>query len=207
LKVVAVSQRVDDYPERKECRDALDQNLVRFLLAAACLAVPVPNTLLLEGCSEALLKGMLNEWLGYIRPEGIVLSGGNDPGACPERDCTENLLMEYAESHELPLLGICRGVQMMGLRGGVSLEPITGHVCIRHELNGTIYGDVNSFHNFALSRCPKDYYVLAKSADGVIEAIRHDILPWEGWMWHPEREAFFLERDVQRARRIFRCMV
>ena len=31
-----------------------------------------------------------------------------------------------------------------------------------------------------------------------IEAMRHGTLPWEGWMWHPEREANFSPRDLAR---------
>jgi putative glutamine amidotransferase len=33
------------------------------------------------------------------------------------------------------------------------------------------------------------------SQDGEIEAIEHTTLPWQGWMWHPEREAEFAASD------------
>ena len=33
----------------------------------------------------------------------------------------------------------------------------------------------------------KDFEILAKAKDGVIEAIRHQKLPIEAWMWHPEK--------------------
>ena len=46
--------------------------------------------------------------------------------------------------------------------------------------------------------CPNDYHVLARSEDGEIEAIHHDKYPWEGWMWHPEREENFDERDLKK---------
>ena len=49
-----------------------------------------------------------------------------------------------------------------------------------------------------LAACPQGYRVLARSADGGIEAIQHDHLPWEGWMWHPERETPFRAADGQR---------
>jgi len=48
VKVVAVSQRVDDYPDRNERRDVLDQRLIEFLLAAGYLPIPVPNSLFAE---------------------------------------------------------------------------------------------------------------------------------------------------------------
>ena len=33
-----------------------------------------------------------------------------------------------------------------------------------------------------------DFNIIAKSSDGEIEGIKHSSLPWEGWMWHPERD-------------------
>jgi putative glutamine amidotransferase len=74
---------------------------------------------------------------------------------------------------------------------------VLGHVATRHELRGRITGSVNSFHEFALLDCPEGFTVLAESSDGMIEAIGHNYLPWEGWMWHPEREPQLSARDVQ----------
>jgi putative glutamine amidotransferase len=62
---------------------------------------------------------------------------------------------------------------------------------------------VNSYHGFSLATGPLDFEVLARSEDGEIEAIRHKSLPWEGWMWHPEREENFAARDVQRIKALF----
>ena len=41
------------------------------------------------------------------------------------------------------------------------------------------------------------------SGDGEIEAIRHLSLPWEGWMWHPERERVYSQDDVSRFLKLF----
>jgi putative glutamine amidotransferase len=73
----------------------------------------------------------------------------------------------------------------------------------RHRLSGEITGEANSYHGFSLASCPEGFEVLAQSEDGEIEAIRHQSLPWEGWMWHPEREALFSARDVQRIKALF----
>ena len=48
--------------------------------------------------------------------------------------------------------------------------------------------EVNSYHKWAIVDCPSNFEVKAHSDDNVIEAIRHKKLPWEGWMWHPERD-------------------
>tara|TARA_R100001143_G_C3358323_1_gene133931 strand:+ start:252 stop:839 length:588 start_codon:yes stop_codon:yes gene_type:complete len=195
MKLVAVSQRVDFYPERNETRDALDQQLIRWLDVAGYLAVPVPNGLLLD---------RLKIWLDGVAPEAIVLSGGNDIGQVNERDNTERQLLRYALEKNLPVLGICRGMQMMAVVQGVELSPVEGHVRIRHVLQGDINDEVNSFHNFGLKTCPDGYRVMATSADSSIEAIRHVSLSWEGWMWHPEREAEFNPNDMQRLNELFR---
>jgi putative glutamine amidotransferase len=70
----------------------------------------------------------------------------------------------------------------------------------RHRLSGRITGEVNSYHEHVLADCPEGFAVLARSEDDAIEAIGHATLPWEGWMWHPEREAGFAPADLQRAR-------
>jgi len=203
VNVVAVSQRVDHYPDRNETRDALDQRLIEFLLVAGYLPMPVANGLLKASPDGRYDQEALAGWLAAVEPQAIVLSGGNDVGQCPERDSTEAFLLKYAFKHQMPLLGICRGMQMIAHWTGVSLKPVHGHVGTRHQLSGEIAGAANSFHGLSLSTCPVDFEVLARSEDGEIEAIRHQSFPWEGWMWHPEREANFANRDLQRIKALF----
>jgi putative glutamine amidotransferase len=175
---------VDVRPERGECRDALDQRLPWLVCEAGGIPAPVPN-----GLHEA----GLNRWLAVLRPGAVVLSGGNDLGDRADRDRTEEALLAYAHDNALPLLGICRGMQMLAAWAGTPLRAVGGHVAVRHRLLGAdVAGpwpkEVNSFHAFALASCPRGFQVAAWSEDGAIEAIRHNELPWEGWMWHPERE-------------------
>lgn len=196
--IIVVSQRVDFIKDRGENRDALDQRLTRWLASLGGLPIPAPNNL---GSSFEL-------WLERLKPQGIVLSGGNDLGESPERDATEKILIDYAIYAELPLLGICRGMQMLAHHAGEVLTKIDGHVSIRHSLMKNdsetlpLPAEVNSFHTWAVLRCPKNYSVLATAPDKSIEAIRHIERPWEGWMWHPEREHTFLESDLTRARNL-----
>lgn len=202
---VAVSQRVDVWADRGERRDALDQRLCQWLMAAGCMPMPVPNTLsapLITPHGEE--QPGLQNWLFAIKPDAVLLSGGNDIGEAPERDNTERRLLAYAKELALPALGICRGMQMMAVWAGGSLAPVNGHVRTRHRLRAANPGEwpdeVNSFHNFALAECPDGFVVTARAEDGTIEAMRHTTLPWEGWMWHPEREPQFNPADTMRLR-------
>lgn len=85
---------------------------------------------------------------------------------------------------------------MLARWAGGSLRPVAGHVRAWHRVSGKIEAEVNSFHNCSLAHCPEGFRVLALSEDGEIEAIRHVSLPWEGWMWHPEREEKFFRNDI-----------
>ncbi len=203
MKIVAVSQRVDHHPDRNETRDALDQRLITFLAVAGFIPVPIPN-----GLYKALPDGRINYealdgWLAAIKPQAFVLSGGNDIGQCTERDLTEGWLLNHARQRQMAVLGICRGMQMMGHWAGIGLKPVQGHVRTRHRVSGKIIGEVNSYHGFSLTACPDGFEVLAQSEDGEIEAIHHKSLPWEGWMWHPEREEDFAAQNVRRIKGLF----
>ena len=193
MKIVAISQRVDVLPERNETRDALDQRLVALMLSLNYLTLPIPN----------VLAHSVADWLAETKPDALVLSGGNNIGENFDRDSTERVMLEYAKCHELPTLGICRGLQMMANWAGVELHHTEGHVKTRHSVSGLINREVNSFHTYSIKDCPLGFEVIACSEDGLIEAIRHKSWPWEGWMWHPEREEDFIEEDTNRIRSLF----
>lgn len=105
MKLVAVSQRVDLIGDRKEYRDALDQNMARFLFTCGFISVPVPNI-----PQHNLLEDFLNPFMKELKPHALVLSGGNSLGESREKDETELAMISYVEQKGLPLLGICKGL-------------------------------------------------------------------------------------------------
>ena len=194
MKLVVISQRVEIFKKYGEVRDLLDQRLSLFCIDAGYLPVPIPNVL-----DDQIFR----RWLISLQPTAFILSGGNDIGEDQKRDSVEKNLLNYAKDKNCPVLGICRGMQMMTCWAGGTLKPVDGHVASRHSIRGEINGNVNSFHNFSASKCPSGFITLATSDDSEIEAFKHETLPWEGWMWHPERETKYHERDLTRMQKLF----
>lgn len=189
---IAISQRYDQVPGREEWRDALDAKWTELLEQIGFLPILLPNHLT-----------DVADFLDALAIDGLILSGGNDIGAAPPRDAAENEALLYADRHNLPVMGVCRGMQFLCYAVGGKLHECSGHVAKRHQLNGRWaqahgFDTVNSYHNQAILKndCPEAFDVLATTDDGVVEVFRHKHKSWLGIMWHPEREAPFQESDL-----------
>lgn len=166
--------------------------------------------------------------------DGILLTGGadinplflgEDPikelhGINPRRDRQELLLTRLAANRQIPILGICRGIQTMNAAFGGSLyqdihvqmegtrikhdqeldRSYASHTIIietdslLYKLFNTDSIAVNSFHHQAVKEAAPGFRVCARSTDGVIEAIEStEYKSMLGVQWHPE--CFILRND------------
>ncbi|WP_224401158.1 gamma-glutamyl-gamma-aminobutyrate hydrolase family protein [Pseudonocardia sp. ICBG1034] len=147
------------------------------------------------------------------RLDGLVLTGGVDidpqmygrtagPTTQPvdrRRDATELGLLEEALELGIPLLAICRGLQLVNVfLGGTLHDDLPDHrVGDDHEiliepasLLGRLYGPtttVNSLHHQSVDRVGEGLVVSARALDGVVEAVEHPGRDLLGVQWHPEQ--------------------
>ena len=158
--------------------------------------------------------------------DGLLLSGGHDVHPFlfgtepspklgkihPERDTVELALTNAALIKGVPILGICRGIQLLNVALGGTLyqdveseyrqSPLkhsqqaargvaTHYVTVEpNDLLEEGQLAVNSFHHQAILQLAPNLTVVAKSSDGIIEAVMHDAHPFcLAVQWHPEEQA------------------
>lgn len=200
----------------------LAQAYYMSVLQSGCTPVVIPS----YDNSQALIS-LLDSL------DGIVLSGGADidpdylgeePLDCvsinPRRDLQELMLVRLAAERQIPILGICRGIQILAaaLGGRLYQDIATQHdrEVIAHSqtiarglpshnvnilpdsLLFSLFGKetlaVNSFHHQAVREVPEGFRVTATAPDGIIEAMESTgHRPILGVQWHPE--CFILEDD------------
>ena len=197
------------------------------------------------------IVAMIGQQLAMV--DGVIFTGGGDPrmeafgeATHPAASCMHEMRQTYEMAlleaingrgefgalgglSELPVLGICLGMQMMALDAGGRLDqhlPDTlataaEHRGQRHAMSldaraakvlgvsqgmvgagGAVRGQVDSFHHQGVRDAGR-LEVLARSDDGLIEAIADPKRPgYVGVQWHPERTA-----DVALGRELFRALV
>lgn len=191
MKIVFLSQRVDVIESYNETRDCLDQKWVDLCLQLGFLVIPIANN-----------KENLENLLSKVTPDAIILTGGVSPvkygGFSPQRDDIDNVLIKYSIDKNTPLLGVCRGMQSIGLYFNFELIEIENHIAKNHNIDGEIQDVVNSFHSLAISNVDENIFdILSKSEDNVIEVIKHREEKISGIMWHPERYTPFRDEDIK----------
>ncbi len=149
------------------------------------------------------------------RCDALVLTGGGDvlpyfyrKNLCStdrvdvNLDISEFSLIKDFVSSGRKILGICKGMQLLNVYfGGTLFKNIPNHFNRRYDLYHTVkietpsfldqlYSSkfiVNSAHKQAINKLGENLTVLARSNDGIIEAIKHNSLPIIATQFHPER--------------------
>lgn len=187
----------------REYRDALARDWYAFMHSFLPEALWMPLPSLGEDTPEFMEEWGIN---------GLILTGGQAIGDDPVRDESEFLMLDWAVARNIPVLGVCRGLQVLQTRQKGGLVRIEGHVGMRHDVElltafpappGLV--TVNSYHTYAI---PEESLAdgltpLAGDETGMIEAAQLDGAPVAGVMWHPERESTPAAHDLILVRRLF----
>ena len=196
-------------------------------------AVPYRDALLAAGVNPAMQEAQRPFSLNGF--EGLVLTGGSDVDPAlygepkhpetdqpdRERDALEAALLKEALARDLPVLAICRGLQMLNVfEGGTliqHLRPLDRHQRTdgprdrpAHEVSiepGTLLAEiarestwqVNSRHHQAVARVGGNLRISAIDPDdGTVEALEHPAKRFVlGVQWHPEDQALVCEGQLQ----------
>ena len=169
--------------------------------------------------------------------DGIVIGGGDDIGPDlyggklgisarldPDRDAFERSLAEQALARGIPVLGICRGAQMLNVALGGTLDQNAWQTFgmertirtilprrVVHLIEGTLLADlagsrpmkVNALHTQAVDALGNGLQVSARDEGGMVQAIERTSPPFAlGVQWHPEHLFY-----ARRQRAIFRALV
>jgi putative glutamine amidotransferase len=211
-------------------RTGQNRSYIRALVRAGAAPLLIPNV-----TDKSLLRAV------YERLDGLLLTGGVDVHPArygepihekcgditPDRDEAELALIRWAMDDGLPLLAICRGIQVLNVALGGSLyQDIRAQVpgAERHDWGSDYPRDhlphlatvaaetrlarlvqtsalpVNSMHHQALKEIAPGLAVTAQAPDGIVEAVEADGHPFAvAVQWHPEELA---EQDP-RAQRLF----
>ncbi|WP_460799021.1 gamma-glutamyl-gamma-aminobutyrate hydrolase family protein [Microbacterium sp. GXF0217] len=195
--------------------DALNASAVRTVAQLGWEPVLVPTAELPTVDSHAAAR----------KADLIVLMGGEDvdprlygvrvdyPGSGhhePRTDSTHIAVVLEAMQHHKPVLGICRGMQVINValggtlvqhlptverhRGPTGADPFVPTV-VRIEPETDLDADVDAAqavrctHHQAIDVLGAGLRVAARAADGVVEAVVHESAPLTGVQWHPEHPA------------------
>ncbi len=179
LKKIGISLRVETIEKYDEKRDTLSHDWINFFQKFNFIPILIPNNL-------EDIEGYISE----LKLDGIILSGGE----------TESKMLEIATKNSIPVLGICRGMQIINnfFGGNLHKRDDPEHINNNHTINLTKHSPfnennsitVNSYHNNVIESkdLGKDLKSFATHKDdNTVEGFIHVRYPIIGVMWHPER--------------------
>ena len=176
-------------------------------------------------CAEALehIDGLLLTGGVDISPEYYgEKNSGKSLDISPLLDCSEKLLIELALEQDIPILGICRGMQALNVFcGGSLVQDIPSELGAAKKHSGGVHKPafhdiqiskssplsdamgfgshrVNSYHHQAIKKLAPEFSAAALSPDGIIEAIFHQNRRFVlGVQWHPERDGDEISQNAK----------
>ena len=208
MKKIAITQRLIKHESYNEIREALDVNYCKLVRACGFLPIVLPYEI------------DFKEYFSNIQIDGVLFTGGNDLNECTsnhlskKRDDFEKQLIEYCINMNLPIFGICRGLQILSEYFNSTFKKIENQINIRHKLiinqKSKYYNllncitEVNAYHTFGIDNLSNKFIESATDEKGNIKAIEHKSLKIFGQMWHSEREEPFNCSEINLIKEFFK---
>lgn len=138
------------------------------------------------------------KYLKNYKFQGIIFSGGNDLYNLKKkkenflRDKLEKKLIKFFFKKKIPMMFICRGMQLISSLYSIKLVKTQRHVTKNQKiiLNDKKIINVNSYHNYLIRKAPKNFSIIGKSLDDdSIEIMKKKTPKILCLMFHPERKS------------------
>ena len=184
MSFIGISQRLVENTTYVEIREALSLEWGEFFNKYLLGYLPLPLDYNIDFC----------RYIPSIK--AVILSGGNDLSMlnpnplCQMRDVYERKIIEVCMQHNIPLLGICRGAQMIASYFHSHLEKLSCHIGEHNiiEIGTKQEFCVNSFHHYGIKALGGDLEALSLAEDKSVESFKHKSYDIYGIMWHIERK-------------------
>lgn len=209
--------RIGISANRKDGQTCLAETYIQSVIQAGGAPVVIPATTDLRVLTAVVqdLDGILMSGGGDINP----LFVGEEPLPALQdvdtlRDRYDLLLIRLASNRQIPLMGICRGHQMLNAAfGGTLYQDIYSQAdtdvikhsqkMAREEASHTVHLEdgcviaVNSFHHQAVKDVAPEFVQTAVAPDGINEGMRHPEKSVFSVQWHPEAMAIHGDEEAQ----------
>lgn len=209
--------RIGISANRKDGQTCLAETYIQSVIQAGGAPVVIPATTDLRVLTAVVqdLDGILMSGGGDINP----LFVGEEPLPALQdvdtlRDRYDLLLIRLASNRQIPLMGICRGHQMLNaVFGGTLYQDIYSQAdtdvikhsqkMAREEASHTVHLEdgcviaVNSFHHQAVKDVAPEFVQTAVAPDGINEGMRHPEKSVFSVQWHPEAMAIHGDEEAQ----------
>ena len=182
-----ISMRVTNSNDYNESRDSISIDWSNYMISSfpSSQFLFIPN-----------IQKNVRDYIQSYEINTIILTGGDDLNSQSRRDKTELILIEYALQNKIPIIAVCRGLQLVhkyfgGLLVKGDKKFIQEHKVKKH----TVYLDdgssrkVNSYHSNYIKEqtISSKFEIFARcKTDNTVEGLKSERIL--AMMWHPERE-------------------
>jgi gamma-glutamyl-gamma-aminobutyrate hydrolase PuuD len=202
MKRLGITPRLYVDTATNELRCTIDSRWISFLNLQSFQPIILPYGIDIE------------KYMHDFNITGVILTGGGDLSVISHleidslRDDFERKILNYCQSNQYPVLGVCRGMQFIAVENGAEIFKVDEHVGTSHQVIDSCgffessSFKVNSYHQYSTTLPPR-FISLAETDHKQIESFRNHDNSLFGVMWHPERNKTITSEDSILFQKVF----